>query len=162
PIPDRNTGLNLASPSINQHAVYCGMTYRPADNWSVSVMYGQGFKNSITGPVLTPAGPVPGTVLRTTASGGEVTARASFFFWGARSPPGGGGGPAQGGECGPPQGRGPPPSPPPPRPAMPVQLICSAGHRWEPASRVACLVCGESDHPTGSRDSTVDAPRAGS
>src|SRR5262249_34921820 len=56
PIPAANTTFNLASPSINQNTVYCGLSYQLAESWLISLTYGHGFSNDISGPLQTPAG----------------------------------------------------------------------------------------------------------
>jgi long-chain fatty acid transport protein len=80
PVPNENTGFNLASPSINEHTAYCGLSYCVADNWVLSLTYGHGFTNSISGPLQTPAGPVPGTLLRSEGGADSVLAGLTMRF----------------------------------------------------------------------------------
>ncbi len=80
PIPAANTAFNLASPSINQNTVYCGLSYRMAENWLLSLCYGHGFSNDVSGPLQTPAGPVPGTVIRSTGSADSLIAGLTIHF----------------------------------------------------------------------------------
>jgi long-chain fatty acid transport protein len=80
PVPDENTGFNLASPSINEHTVYCGLSYCATANRVFSLCYGHGFTNFISGPLQLPAGPVPGTLLRTGGAADALLAGLTIRF----------------------------------------------------------------------------------
>jgi long-chain fatty acid transport protein len=80
PIPDVNTAFNVASPSIVQHALYAGASYQMTAAWTLSVEYGHGFKNAISGPIQGPLGPIPGTSVRTESGGDELTAGVRVRF----------------------------------------------------------------------------------
>jgi long-chain fatty acid transport protein len=61
PIPDAVSSVNLESSPVYQHVAYLGASYRLTKDCTLSVSYLHTFDNSITGPVLTRQGPVPGT-----------------------------------------------------------------------------------------------------
>ncbi len=79
PIPDINTGFNVASSAIVQHSLSCGVSYQVAA-WTFSLEYGHGFKNTISGPIQTPLGPIPGTSVRIEGGGEEMTAGVRVRF----------------------------------------------------------------------------------
>jgi len=61
PIPDKNASFNVASSPVYQHVLYMGASYRLTPSCTVAASYLHAFDNSITGPLVTAAGPVPGT-----------------------------------------------------------------------------------------------------
>ncbi|MGD9634169.1 MAG: OmpP1/FadL family transporter [Pirellulales bacterium] len=68
PISDFDSGFNVASPGILQHFLYCGATI-PLSCWTeFSAAYIHGFENSVSGPIQTPAGAVPGSQVASTAA----------------------------------------------------------------------------------------------
>lgn len=60
PIDSDAATFNLASPLVIQHTLHLGFTYMFAENWTVSAAYVHGFENSVTGPLRSPTGTVPG------------------------------------------------------------------------------------------------------
>ena len=64
PIPAQLTFINLGSSGVFQHGLTMGATYRFTSRLSASAAWVHGFSRGITGPYLTPAGPVPGTDVR--------------------------------------------------------------------------------------------------
>lgn len=68
PIADAQTSFNIASPTILEHAIYIGMSYQVTQDLSMSMAYAHCFQNSITGPLITPAGAVPGSSITSAAS----------------------------------------------------------------------------------------------
>jgi long-chain fatty acid transport protein len=80
PIPNINTAFNVASSAIVQHDLYCGLSYQMTAAWTLSVEYGHGFKNSISGPIQGPLGPIPGTSVRVEGGGEEMTAGVRVQF----------------------------------------------------------------------------------
>ena len=80
PIANSNAYFNVASPVIIQHGLTLGGSYRITDSFNVSLAYGHFFGNSVTGPLLSPAGPIPGTSLTSEASADSVTIGTSVLF----------------------------------------------------------------------------------
>jgi long-chain fatty acid transport protein len=80
PVSNDKTFFNIASPVIIQHSVYCGASYNITDTFKVSLAYSHFFANTISGPFLTPAGPIPGTNVTSRAFADSITAGASFLF----------------------------------------------------------------------------------
>jgi long-chain fatty acid transport protein len=68
PISDAQTSFNVASSTILEHTIYCGFSYHVSDALSVSLAYAHGFQNSISGPIVTPAGTIPGSNVGLTTS----------------------------------------------------------------------------------------------
>lgn len=68
PIPDANSFVNTASPLITQHLLSMGSSYRLNCNCMVSLSYTHAFENSVTGPIVTPFGPVPGSSVTNSTS----------------------------------------------------------------------------------------------
>jgi long-chain fatty acid transport protein len=68
PISDSQTSFNVASSTILEHAIYCGFSYQVSDALSLSLAYAHAFQNSISGPLVTPAGAVPGSSVGLTTS----------------------------------------------------------------------------------------------
>jgi long-chain fatty acid transport protein len=65
PVPDAVAAFNVASAPIYEHVVYLGASYRLTAACALSAAYFHAFDNSITGPVVTPAGPVRGSSVTT-------------------------------------------------------------------------------------------------
>jgi long-chain fatty acid transport protein len=61
PIPAAYTFLNIASPGVFQNGLDLGMTFELNQTISLSAAWVHAFSASITGPFLSPAGPLPGT-----------------------------------------------------------------------------------------------------
>jgi long-chain fatty acid transport protein len=73
PVPNANTGFNVASPTIAEHTLAAGASYKVTECFIVSLPYLHGFQNSITGPFESARGPVPGTSI-TSALFGDTLA----------------------------------------------------------------------------------------
>jgi long-chain fatty acid transport protein len=81
PIPDRNALFNVISPNILMHTISCGLTYRLAAHWDVSLAYLHAFENSISGPWFAPlVGPLPGTSVTSRLSADAFLAGLSVKF----------------------------------------------------------------------------------
>ena len=80
PIPDKYTFFNVASPAIIQHHISCGISYQLTDQWLIATSYTHGFRNSISGPYLSPRGPAPGTSVTSTMSTDIVIVGTAYFF----------------------------------------------------------------------------------
>jgi long-chain fatty acid transport protein len=68
PIPDGQTFVNVASPTITRHMAFAGASWDVTPDLSLSVAYMHAFDSAVQGTVATPAGPVPGSSVRTTLS----------------------------------------------------------------------------------------------
>jgi long-chain fatty acid transport protein len=80
PIPDRQTFFNVASTTNLQHTVSVGASYRLTDALSLSLAYTHGFESTNTGSIVTPFGPVPGSLVQNKASVDNVLLGASVKF----------------------------------------------------------------------------------
>jgi long-chain fatty acid transport protein len=68
PISNAETSFNLASPLIIQHWLSVGLSYGLTANSVLSLVYVHGFENDISGPIVTPFGPLPGTTVTSQSS----------------------------------------------------------------------------------------------
>jgi long-chain fatty acid transport protein len=84
PIPNSQAFVNIASPTIVEHTLYAGASWNVTEDFTISLSYSHGFQNSIEGPGLTQFGPVPGSAVKTSASGDAVIIGASVRFGGPR------------------------------------------------------------------------------
>jgi long-chain fatty acid transport protein len=83
-VPDSQSFVNALSPVIIEHTVYAGASWKVTDDFTLSVAYLHGFQNSIAGPLLTAAGPVPGTSVGNSTSGDGILFSGSVKFGGPR------------------------------------------------------------------------------
>ncbi len=63
PIPDELSMFNVPAPAIVKHHLSVGAGYEITHDVAVNAGYYHAFRNSITGPFQTPAGPAPGTTV---------------------------------------------------------------------------------------------------
>lgn len=82
PITSAQSSFNVAAPTILEHTVYMGFSYRVSDALSLSLAYLHGFENSVDGPFNTPAGPVPNTSVKSTVSADALVLGVSVRFGG--------------------------------------------------------------------------------
>ncbi len=80
PIPDEVAFFNAASPLITQHLLSIGMSYRFTCHCTGAVSYTHAFENSITGPIVTPPGAIPGSSVTDTTSADLLYAGVSVVF----------------------------------------------------------------------------------
>ncbi len=80
PIAAGKTLFNVASPTITQHILACGASYRVTDAWTVSLTYVHVFEASQAGPLVTPFGPVPGSSVTSTVAADSLSIGASVQF----------------------------------------------------------------------------------
>ncbi len=73
PIPDAASAFNVGSPLVYEHQIGVGASYRLTPACSVSVAYAHLFDNSVTGPFVTPAGPIPGGSVTTAVTADSLT-----------------------------------------------------------------------------------------
>jgi long-chain fatty acid transport protein len=82
PITAAQTSFNVASPTILEHTIYLGASYKVSEALSLSLAYAHCFQNSIEGPLVTPAGAVPGNSIRSTVSADTLLVGATVKFGG--------------------------------------------------------------------------------
>ncbi len=80
PIPGSQASANSASPLCIQHMLSTGASYQVTDAFSLSVAYMHGFHNSITGPIVLPAGTVPGSSVSNSAAFDSLMIGATVKF----------------------------------------------------------------------------------
>jgi long-chain fatty acid transport protein len=61
PIPDSQSSFNVASATIVEHALAVGLSYQLTNSLILSLAYAHDFDNSITGPIISAAGTIPGS-----------------------------------------------------------------------------------------------------
>ena len=66
PVPDHLAMFNAPAPAIVQHHATLGVGYRLRNGFGVDVAYYRAFENSIAGPMVSPAGPMAGTTVKST------------------------------------------------------------------------------------------------
>jgi long-chain fatty acid transport protein len=81
PVPDEQSMFNLPAPAIVQHHLTAGAGFRVRDGLQLNVAAYKAFENSITGSILRPNGPVPGSSVSSSMS------ETSFLIGFAFSPP---------------------------------------------------------------------------
>lgn len=80
PIPDAVSAFNIASPPVYQHAIYVGGSYWVTPSFALTAAYLHAFENSITGPILSPLGAVPGTSVTNDTVTDSILAGATVTF----------------------------------------------------------------------------------
>jgi long-chain fatty acid transport protein len=78
PIPDALSMFNAPAPAVVQHHATLGLGYRFEGGFGVDVAYYHAFENSIAGPMQTPAGPMPGTQVRSSLSENSILMGFSY------------------------------------------------------------------------------------
>jgi long-chain fatty acid transport protein len=80
PIDSRQAFFNVASSTIIQHSLAVGATYQITEHLLFSVTYAHDFENSVSGPIVTQFGPVPGSAVKSDISADAVLFGASVRF----------------------------------------------------------------------------------
>jgi long-chain fatty acid transport protein len=80
PIANAVSVFNIASPVVFQHQLGLGASYRLTPACSLSVAYNHVFDNAVTGPLFTPAGPVPGSSVTTGTMADSLSMGVSVQF----------------------------------------------------------------------------------
>jgi long-chain fatty acid transport protein len=83
PVPNGLSAINAATPVIIEHMLSAGASWRITQDFTLSLAYVHGFQNSGEGPLLTPAGAVPGTSVKNATSGDIVVLGGSVTFGGS-------------------------------------------------------------------------------
>ncbi len=73
PIPAKYAFLNTPAPAIVQHHVSGGIVQTLHSGWDVNATYYHAFRNSLTGPWLSPQGAIPGTSVTSRMSENSLT-----------------------------------------------------------------------------------------
>jgi len=80
PIPNAQAFVNTLAPTITEHMLTAGVSWKVTDDFTLSVAYMHAFDNAIGGSLVTPAGQVPGTFVQNSASGDVVVVGASLKY----------------------------------------------------------------------------------
>lgn len=80
PVTAVQASANVASPLVVQHMLSAGATYAITPAFSLTLAYTHAFENSISGPLTLPVGPVPGTVISSSAAADMLTLGAVVEF----------------------------------------------------------------------------------
>ncbi len=80
PIPSGASAVNTVAPLVIQNVVYAGLSWDMTQDLTVSATYIHAFENAITGPLLTAAGPVPGSSVRNQAYADAFILGATMRF----------------------------------------------------------------------------------
>lgn len=84
PVPDSESSVNSVSSVIIEHVLSTGVSWNVTRDLAFNLAYIHAFENSIAGPIVTPAGAIPGTLVRNTASADSVAFGLSLKFGGCR------------------------------------------------------------------------------
>ena len=68
PIPSASSAYNVASPLTIKHCLSIGGSYAIERNWMVNASYTYGFPESVSGPIVSAAGEVPYSNVKSTTS----------------------------------------------------------------------------------------------
>ncbi|HKD37772.1 MAG TPA: outer membrane protein transport protein [Pirellulales bacterium] len=80
PISNDVAFFNAASPLVTQHLISIGTSFRASSHCLWSVSYTHAFENSVTGPIVTQLGPIPGSSVTNTTSADMLYAGISVYF----------------------------------------------------------------------------------
>jgi long-chain fatty acid transport protein len=80
PIPDSQSFINTVAPVTIEHMLYAGASWKVNEDFILSVAYVHAFENSITGPLVSTAGPVAETSVRNATSGDSVLLSLTVKF----------------------------------------------------------------------------------
>jgi long-chain fatty acid transport protein len=80
PVPAKYAFINTAAPAIVQHHVSGGIVQTLHSGWDVNATYYHAFRNSLTGPWLSPIGAIPGTSVTSRMSENSLTVGVARNF----------------------------------------------------------------------------------
>jgi long-chain fatty acid transport protein len=78
PIPNEMTMFNAPAPAVVKHHATLGLGYKISGGFGVDVAYYRAFQNSISGAMLTPAGAMPGTQVKSSMSENSILMGISY------------------------------------------------------------------------------------
>jgi long-chain fatty acid transport protein len=82
PIPSSLAFINMPAPAIVQNHVSGGIVQTLHSGWEVNITYYHAFRNSLTGPWLSPQGAIPGTSVTSRMSENSLTIGLAKSFEG--------------------------------------------------------------------------------
>lgn len=80
PIDELAAGFNLPAPAIIASHLGLGATYNFNDHMLLDLAYTHGFENSVSGPIQTPMGPVPGSDVEANMSTDSIVIGVRMAF----------------------------------------------------------------------------------
>jgi long-chain fatty acid transport protein len=80
PIRGDRSMFNVASPLVLENTIYMGASYKLTPTFTVSLAYAHAFENSVTGPITTPFGAVPGSTVESSAAADTIVFGATIKF----------------------------------------------------------------------------------
>lgn len=80
PIPEFLTTFNVLAPAVYQHVLNLGASYQLSESVIMSLTWAHGFDNTVTGPLLTPAGPAPLSRVNLNQEVDSIIAGLSILF----------------------------------------------------------------------------------
>jgi long-chain fatty acid transport protein len=80
PIPDSQTFFNVATPLYYQHQGHLGGSWALADRVWINLAYTYVFQADLTGPIVTPAGAIPGSSVTSTETGHILSLGATVRY----------------------------------------------------------------------------------
>jgi long-chain fatty acid transport protein len=81
PVPGGQAFFNIASPTILQHTISIGATYKMSDRLLLSLAYAHSFENSVQSSLVLPSlGPIPGSSVESRAWADFIILGASVLF----------------------------------------------------------------------------------
>lgn len=72
--------FNIAAPTIIEHTLYAGASWSLTDQLLLSAAYVHGFQGEVSGPIVLPAGPVPGTNVRSQTSADAAVVGLTYRY----------------------------------------------------------------------------------
>jgi long-chain fatty acid transport protein len=80
PVPSSQEQFNVGTALIMQHLLSVGGSYRIRKNILANIAYTHGFGASLSGPYVTPSGPIPGTNITSYTAADWITAGLTVDF----------------------------------------------------------------------------------
>ena len=80
PVTPAQASANVASPLVIQNVISAGCSYQLTDALVLSFCYSRGLENSVAGPLTTALGPIPGTLVKSSAAVDMYTLGATVKF----------------------------------------------------------------------------------
>lgn len=80
PIPESQAFFNTPAPAIVEHHLTFGATKNLGADRELHFSYMKAFENEIAGPFVTPAGPAPGTEVRSSLAEDSISLGMSFLY----------------------------------------------------------------------------------